>query len=196
MDETKDTSREIEKELIERVQKGDADAFLELVGDYRSRLYRKALSIVGNPDEAEDLLQEALISAFKAIGRFRGESGIYTWLYRILVNKCRDFLRSRKSDVHESFDDFQLVISDNRISAEKKLELSEDAKYLISKINELDEKYREVLLLRYYEENSYEEMADLLGVNLGTVKSRLFKARELLKRILLREGKGEKYFSV
>lgn len=188
--------REREAELIERIKGGDADAYMELVGEYRIRLYRKATSIVGDPEEAEDVLQDALVTAYRALDRFRGESGIYTWLYRIVVNKCRDYLRSRKNVRHETFEDYQPLISDNRVSVEKKLELSDDADYLIRKINGLDDKYREILILRYYEEHSYEEIAGLIQVNIGTVKSRLFKARELLKRSILRNGRGEEYFSM
>ena len=86
--------RDRERALIDRIQKGDADAYMDLVGEYRIRLFRKACSIVGEPEDAEDVLQDALVTAYRALPRFRGESGIYTWLYRIVVNKCRDFLRS------------------------------------------------------------------------------------------------------
>ena len=195
MSSTVQQKRTRESELIVQIQGGDKDAYMELVGEYRVRLYRKACSIIRNPEEAEDVLQDALVSAYRALDRFRGESGIYTWLYRIVVNKCRDYLRSRKSKVHESFDDFQPIISDNRISVEKKLELSEESTYLLNKINEMDEKYRESLILRYYEDLSYEEIAQISSVNLGTVKSRLFKARELLKRAIIRDGKGEEFFN-
>lgn len=191
----KKIDRSHETVLIEKIRGGDNNAYLELIGEYRIRLYRKACSIIRNPEEAEDVLQDALVSAYKALDRFRGESGIYTWLYRIVVNKCRDYLRSRKSKVHESFDEFQPMISDNRISVEKKLELSEESSYLIEQINGLDDKYRNALILRYYEELSYEEIAKISSVNLGTVKSRLFKARELLKRAITLDGKNEEYFN-
>ncbi|MCB1324411.1 MAG: sigma-70 family RNA polymerase sigma factor [Spirochaetales bacterium] len=187
--------RDRERALIDRIQKGDADAYMDLVGEYRIRLFRKACSIVGEPEDAEDVLQDALVTAYRALPRFRGESGIYTWLYRIVVNKCRDFLRSRKSNPSDPVDPGQTVIMDDRINVEKNLELSDDAGYLIAKINELDDKYREILVNRYYDEMSYEEIADLIQVNIGTVKSRLFKARELLKRSIIRNGRGEEYFS-
>ncbi|MCB1316913.1 MAG: sigma-70 family RNA polymerase sigma factor, partial [Leptospiraceae bacterium] len=142
-----------------------------------------------------DVLQDALLTAYRALPRFRGESGIYTWLYRIVVNKCRDYLRSSRNTRQESMDPTQAVISDDRISVEKNLELSDDAGYLMTKINGLDDKYRQILVYRYYDELSYEEIAELIHVNIGTVKSRLFKARELLKRSILRNGRGEEYFT-
>lgn len=183
-----------ERLLIDRVKAGEADVFYELVGDYRIRLYRKACALLGNPDDAEDVLQEALVTAYRALDRFRGESGIYTWLYRIVVNKCRDHLRSRRSRKEDAVEHLPPIISDDRISIEKNLELSDDAAYLMLKINSLDRKYRQVLTLRYYENFSYQEIAEVVRVNIGTVKSRLFKARELLKRAILRNGRGEDYF--
>ncbi len=193
MDDTSEKYR-VERLLIERIRGGDADAYHELVADYRIRLYRKACSLIGNQDDAEDVLQEALVTAFRALDRFRGESGIYTWLYRIVVNKCRDHLRSRRSRREDAVDHVPPLISDDRISVEKNLELSDDAAYLMGKINSLDRKYRQVLTLRYSDNLSYQEIAVLIRVNIGTVKSRLFKARELLKRAILRNGRGEDYF--
>ncbi|MBX7058818.1 MAG: sigma-70 family RNA polymerase sigma factor [Leptospirales bacterium] len=187
--------RQRERELIARVQAGDGDAYLSLVGAYRLRLFRKACSIVHDAEDAEDCLQEALLTAYRALPRFRGESGIYTWLYRIVVNKCRDHLRSRRSRVQESLEPLQPLLSDDRVAIEKNVELSDDAAYLINKINGLERKYRQILLYRYYENLSYEEIAELMQVNIGTVKSRLFKARELLKRSIVRNGRGEEYFS-
>ena len=183
-----------ERKLIERIRGGDSEAYEELIAGYRIRLFRKACSLIGNHDDAEDVLQDALVTAFKALDRFRGESGIYTWLYRITVNKCRDHLRSRRSRKEDAVEHLPPLISDDRISVEKNLELSDDAAYLMAKINSLDRKYRQVLALRYYDNLSYQEIAILVRVNIGTVKSRLFKARELLKRAILRNGRGEDYF--
>jgi len=188
------TKRLKEKELIDRVQHGDGEAYYLLITDYRHRLFRKACGLLGNPEDAEDILQEALVTAYRAVGKFRGESGFYTWLYRILVNKCRDHLRSRRTKKEDSLEPYGPVISDDRISVEKNLELSDDADYLIKKINGLEKKYRQILIMRYYNELSYQEIADLVHINVGTVKSRLFKARELLKRAIQQNGLGEDYF--
>lgn len=192
--ETDTGKREKERELIEKIKAGDGEAYYELVSEYRIRLYRKACSLLSNPEDAEDVLQEALVTAYKAIGKFRGESGFYTWIYRIVINKCRDFQRSRRTKREEDIEPYQPMLSDDRISLEKNLELSDDASYLIGKINGLGKKYREILLMRYYDDLSYQEIADAQDLNVGTVKSRLFKARELLKRAILGNGLGEDYF--
>ncbi len=186
--------KEEERELIERSREGDAQAFMRLVSGYQDRLYRKAYSLLGNEDDAQDTLQEALISAYRALPRFRGESGIYTWLYRILINKCRDFQRSTKNSRLDSLET-GIPVSDDRVTVEKNVELSEESSVLIDAVNSLEKKYRQILLMRYYDDLSYQEIAEVTGLNIGTVKSRLFKGRELLKRLLTEQGKGEEYFA-
>ncbi|MCB1167362.1 MAG: sigma-70 family RNA polymerase sigma factor [Leptospiraceae bacterium] len=188
------SERASEKSLIEKTLKGDQRAFMELVTPYRTRLVRKAISMLGNPQDAEDILQEALVTAYRALKSFRGESGIYTWLYRIVVNKCRDFHRSKKNAPSDSLDNVAFMIHDERIDLEKNLELSTESTYLIQQINTLDERYREILVMRYFDDLSYQEIAGILDIQVGTVKSRLFKARELLKRAILQDGKGTDFF--
>ncbi|HBS05052.1 MAG TPA: RNA polymerase subunit sigma-70 [Leptospiraceae bacterium] len=188
------SERASEKGLIEKTLKGDQRAFMELVSPYRSRLIRKAVSMLGNPQDAEDILQEALVTAYRALKSFRGESGIYTWLYRIVVNKCRDFHRSKKNAPSDSLDAVAFMIHDDRIDLEKNLELSTESTYLIQQINTLDKRYREILVMRYFDDLSYQEIASVLKIQVGTVKSRLFKARELLKRAILQDGKGTEFF--
>ncbi|MBI39317.1 MAG: RNA polymerase subunit sigma-70 [Leptospiraceae bacterium] len=188
------SERASEKGLIEKTLKGDQRAFMELVSPYRSRLIRKAVSMLGNPQDAEDILQEALVTAYRALKSFRGESGIYTWLYRIVVNKCRDFHRSKKNAPSDSLDSVAFMIHDDRIDLEKNLELSTESTYLIQQINTLDKRYREILVMRYFDDLSYQEIASVLKIQVGTVKSRLFKARELLKRAILQDGKGTEFF--
>ncbi|MBU43203.1 MAG: RNA polymerase subunit sigma-70 [Spirochaetaceae bacterium] len=188
------SERASEKGLIEKTLKGDQRAFMELVAPYRTRLIRKAVSMLGNPQDAEDILQEALVTAYRALKSFRGESGIYTWLYRIVVNKCRDFHRSKKNAPSDSLDSVAFMIHDDRIDLEKNLELSTESSYLIEQINTLDKRYREILVMRYFDDLSYQEIASVLKIQVGTVKSRLFKARELLKRAILQDGKGTEFF--
>ncbi|MEQ8352476.1 MAG: RNA polymerase sigma factor [Leptospiraceae bacterium] len=188
------SERASEKGLIEKTLKGDQRSFMELVSPYRTRLIRKAVSMLGNPQDAEDILQEALVTAYRALKSFRGESGIYTWLYRIVVNKCRDFHRSKKNAPSDSLDSVAFMIHDDRIDLEKNLELSTESSYLIEQINTLDKRYREILVMRYFDDLSYQEIASVLKIQVGTVKSRLFKARELLKRAILQDGKGTEFF--
>jgi len=183
-----------EKELIERAKEGESEAFVTLVSGYRNRLYRKACSLLGDPEEAEDILQEAMLSAYLALKSFRGESGIYTWLYRILVNKCRDHLRSNGSRRKMEFlDPFTMNIIDPGVGIEKNHEHREAFSYLTDKIGKLGDKYRRILTMRYFDQMSYQEIAEVMGIHVGTVKSRLFKARELLRREIMSDGKGEIY---
>ncbi len=190
----KQTVREKEIELLKKIKEGDDKAYIELTGPYRERLYRKAISMVKDGDDAEDIVQDALISGYRSIRNFRAESGVYTWLYRIVVNKSKDLLAKRKRARENSMDDSEFQVTDERMGFEKKVELSDESDYLINKINELEDIYKEVLELRYFEEMSYSQIAEVLGTNIGTVKSRLFKAKEFLKHLILQDGKGEGYF--
>ncbi|MBL8018927.1 MAG: RNA polymerase sigma factor [Leptospirales bacterium] len=187
-------SRQKESDLIRRAARGDEKAFIELISPYQVRLLRRAHALLGSLEDAEDALQESLIMAYRSLANFRGESGIYTYVYRIVINKCHDSVRKRKRTESESLDNIPLI-SDERVSISKNHELSEESSYLILQINKLDKKYRQVLLMRYYDALSYQEIADLIHISVGTVKSRLFKARELLKRSIVRDGKGEEYFA-
>jgi RNA polymerase sigma-70 factor (ECF subfamily) len=175
-----------ERLLIDRIKAGDKEAYYDLISDYRERLFRKACSIVGDVDEAEDILQESLVSAYLALKSFRGESGIFTWLYRIVVNRCRDHLRSgSKAIPMDPLDPFSLIVKDLRPGVEKNHEHFEESS--------LNGKYKKILFLRYYDDLSYQEIAEVMKMNLGTVKSRLYKARELLKRLIIAD-RGESYF--
>lgn len=185
------TLREKEKQLLKKIKNGDKSAYVELVTPFRERLFRKAKSMVKDDDDAEDIVQDSLISGYRSINKFRAEAGVYTWLYRIVVNKSKDLLTKRKKESEKRIEENENQFVDNRMGYEKKLELSEQSNYLISKINELDEIYRQVIELRYFEEMSYADISRVINCNVGTVKSRLFKAKELLKHIILKDKKGE-----
>lgn len=189
------TLREREILLLQRIKKGDEQAYIQLVTPYRERLFRKAVSMVKDADDAEDIVQDTMISGYKSIANFRAESGVYTWLYRIVVNKSKDLLtkkkRTREKPLEENGESNYL---DERMGYEKKLELSQESEYLIKKINELDPLYLQIIKLRYFQDLSYSEIALEIGSNVGTVKSRLFKAKESLKQALLQDSKGEGYF--
>ncbi|ASV11205.1 RNA polymerase subunit sigma-70 [Leptospira santarosai] len=190
----KPTLREIEIGLLKKIKEGDDEAYIQLVSPFRERLYRKAVSMVKDGDDAEDIVQDALISGYRSIRNFRADSGVYTWLYRIVVNKSKDMLAKRKRAKENSMDDKEYQVTDDRIGFVKKIELSDESHYLISKINGLEDLYKEVIELRYFEEMSYAQIAEVLGTNVGTVKSRLFKAKEFLKHLILQDGRGEGYF--
>ncbi|WP_411822151.1 RNA polymerase sigma factor [Leptospira sp. 'Mane'] len=189
------TLRDKEKILLQKIKAGDPTAYMTLVSPFRERLFRKAVSMVKDSDDAEDIVQEALISGYRSIQNFRAEAGVYTWLYRIVVNKSKDLLAKRKRGKEKPMDDSgdnQFV--DDRMGYEKKLELSEESTYLMDKIGLLEDSYKQVLELRYFENLSYNEIAEIMETNVGTVKSRLFKAKEFLKHLILKDDKGEGFF--
>jgi RNA polymerase sigma-70 factor (ECF subfamily) len=184
------TLREKEKILLQKIKAGNKYAYMELVGPFKERLFRKAKSMVKDDDDAEDIVQDAIIAGYKSIMKFRAEAGVYTWLYRIVINKSKDLLTKRKKMVEKPIEENENQFIDERVGFEKKLELSDESNYLIKKINQLDSIYKEVIELRYFEEMSYSDIANLLNCNVGTVKSRLFKAKEILKHMMIQDEKG------
>jgi RNA polymerase sigma-70 factor, ECF subfamily len=180
------TIKEREYQLLQKIKNGDVRAYDQLVSPLLIRLKRKAMSMISDiskdPDlDSEDILQDALISGYKSIQNFRSDSGIYTWLYRIVINKAKDFrtktIRQNEIPISEN----EYMIPDNRVGFEKKLEQMEEEEYLTRIIDGLDPLYKEIFELRFYERMTYSQIANILNCNVGTVKSRLFKAREILK---------------
>jgi RNA polymerase sigma-70 factor (ECF subfamily) len=186
------TNKERELILLNKIRSGDKTAYMELIQPYTERLLRKAIAMTKSEDDAEDVLQDALISGYRSIGNFRADSGVYTWLYRIVINKSKDLLLKTKNRGEKPISEGEYLILDERMGYEKKLELNDESDYLIKKINLMDDVFKQVIELRYFEEMSYAEIASVLECNIGTVKSRLFKAKEILKHMILNDEKGEK----
>ena len=178
-----------EHELIQRARQGDQKAFEALLNQYKNLVYAIMIKMVRNPQEAEDLTQEAFMKAFHAIHSFNEEYAFSTWLMKIATNNCIDFLRKKKlktfsidepvqqkdSEIH-----FELPAVDP--TPERKLMNNEQAKIIRQAIEELPPLYRHVIVLRHQEEKSYEEIAEILQIPLGTVKARIFRAREMLNK--------------
>ncbi len=183
-----------ERELVGRAKLGDKEAYGKLIKHYQNRLFHRAMSLLGDRDVAQDALQSSLLSAYKALPRFRGESSIYTWLYRIVTNRSRDYLsKFYKGQIDFSIDSLEPIFTDERFNLEKNFELLEETNYLMSKINFLPEKYRVLIVYRYYDNLSYAEISELLHIRVGTVKSRLFKSRSLLREAIVRDGREEDF---
>ncbi|MFA4044037.1 MAG: hypothetical protein HZRFUVUK_000820 [Candidatus Fervidibacterota bacterium] len=188
----------MDEELVEMAQNGDRNAFTLLVKRYQDRIYNLIYRYIGNAEDAIDLTQETFIKAFVKLGEFKGNSKFYTWLYRIAVNACIDFRRRQRiSIVHwddmrpNEFDRLDIDEPANSIDVvgedsnpEAHMLKSELRQIVREAINTLPEHLRIVLILREYEDLSYEEIASIIGCRVGTVKSRLFQAREMLKRKL------------
>ena len=169
---------------------------------HKNQLYHLAISLLGNSDEAEDAVQDVFIKAAQRHDQFEGRSGIYTWLVRILINHCHDVRRKKKRQKTHSLEsrnsdnqDVTLDVADNRQNLQEKVELSEASGRLMTMLGKLDDIYKEVVLLRYFEEMSYAVIAETLEISEGTVKSRLNNARRILRSELQTLGIGEEYLA-
>ena len=182
-----------EAELIRQSCAGSIDAFEQLILLYEKRVYTIAYKYMGNHEDANDMAQESLIKAYQSIGSFRGDAAFGTWLGKITVNRCLDELRKRKKMQMASLED-TLELEDG--SVKKELESPavtpeehaiqrETAVYMQMLIGKLKEEYRTVIVLREIEGYSYEDIADMLSCSVGTVKSRISRARQYLKERIL-----------
>lgn len=188
-------TREEESELVLQAQSSDSDSFEKLVLYNQTKVYNLALRMVGNPDDAFDMSQEAFIKAYNSLGSFRGDSRFSVWLYRLTTNVCLDFLRSEGRKTHNSLtfmgddeDSKELEIPDDRFSPETLVEKKELRERLSHGLMRLPKDYRAILLLREIDGLSYDEIAAALSLEEGTVKSRIFRARKKLCSILSDDG--------
>ena len=188
-------TREQEAQIVRRVLEGDVNAFEDLVTEHEKGVYAIAQRMTGNAEDAADMTQETFIKAYNSLSSFRGDSKFSVWLYRIATNVCLDFLRSRsrKPTVSPSVEDddgeeTQMDIADESQSPEQLLErgLTRDA--VRRGLKSLSPEYRQILLLREIQGLSYEEIAEALVLEVGTVKSRIFRARKRLCAFLLEDG--------
>ncbi|ADL55212.1 RNA polymerase sigma factor RpoE [Gallionella capsiferriformans] len=178
--------REVDQQLVERVQRGDKHAFDLLVAKYQRKLGRLILRFVRDTGEAEDVTQEAFIKAYRALPGFRGDSAFYTWLYRIGINTAKNYLLANKrraptstpfdAEEAESFEDAGLL---HEISTpENELMSKQVVSVVQAALQQLPEDLRSALTLREIEGLSYEEIAGVMNCPVGTVRSRIFRARE------------------
>ena len=188
-------TREEELEIVIKVRSGDANAFEALVLEHEKKVYNLALRMVGNEEDARDMAQEAFIRAFSSLDSFRGDSKFSVWLYRLTSNVCIDLLRSRgrRQTVSLTVDDdesdaAELEIPDDRFSPERAFERAETRENVKRGLDTLSPEYRQILLLREISGLTYEEIGKALGLEEGTVKSRIFRARKKLCAFLLEEG--------
>ncbi len=165
----------------EKLRKGDKNAFEQLVREKQNRIYAVCLNMLKNTHDAQDAAQDTFIKAYKNIALFRGDAGLDTWLTKIAVNTCLDILKQRRPNVSID-DDFEAAAEETTESAaEKNVRVAAVRKAL----NQLPPEVRQILILRDIDGFSYEDIAGIMGLNLGTVRSRIARAREKLKKILL-----------
>ena len=180
-------SEQLDEDLVLRVQRGDKSAFDLLVIKYQHKIIQLVNRYVKDPSEAQDVAQEAFIKAYRALGNFRGDSAFYTWLYRIAINTAKNYLvsRSRRSS------DYQVDIQDAEAlenapqlqgmeTPERLLLNQEIIDTIKTAIDKLPEEMRTAIMLREFEGMSYEEIAEAMDCPVGTVRSRIFRAREAI----------------
>ncbi|HTV76331.1 MAG TPA: sigma-70 family RNA polymerase sigma factor [Candidatus Baltobacteraceae bacterium] len=180
---------EQESELVRRARKGDLEAYDDLVKRYQERIYATIYHMTSNHEDANDLAQESFIKAFQALKSFKGGSSFYTWLYRIAVNKTINFLKQRKNRTHMSLNDIDFnaehdpdlmaLISDK--TPRREAGLTELQKKLNEALLKLSEPHRLVVVLHDVQGQSHEEIAEIMDCNIGTVRSRLFYARQQMQ---------------
>jgi RNA polymerase sigma-70 factor (ECF subfamily) len=193
-------SKEItDKELIEAVKTGDTEAFDQLIERHAGKLYQAAYGLLSNREDAEEVVQDAFVRAYKAIDGFRGDASFETWIYRIVVNLSRNkyqWNRRRGAELNVSLtqqanrlededNGEEMMIPDASYEPDKVLEGVELEDSIMDSFEKLPDKIKETMILRHVNEFSYEKIADLLQCKVGTVKSRIARGREILRGILL-----------
>lgn len=180
-----------EKELVRAAAGGDEAAFAELVRMYENKAYHLALRMCGNGEDASDVAQDAFLAAWKGLPSFRGEAGFSTWLYRLVSNAAIDHLRRTKHQrLSVSLDDEELNLDapDTAPGPQESAEGAELQHAVRDGLNALGDDHRTVLVMREVQCLSYEEIARALDIDLGTVKSRISRARTALRKILIKSG--------
>lgn len=182
------TERDIDQLLVERVQNGDKKAFDLLVSKYQRKLMRLVSRLVYDQAEAEDVVQDAFIKAYHALPQFRGDSAFYTWLYRIGINTAKNYLVSQgrraptstdaDAEQAETFEDGGQLRDIN--SPESLLATKQIAETVNAAMDALPDELRTAITLREIEGLSYDEIAEIMGCPIGTVRSRIFRAREAI----------------
>jgi RNA polymerase sigma-70 factor, ECF subfamily len=182
------SERDVDQQLVERAQRGEKHAFELLVAKYQRKLVRLISRIVRDPAEVEDVAQEAFIKAYRALPQFRGESAFYTWLYRIGVNTAKNFLVSqgrraptsteKDAEEAETFDDADQLRDIN--TPESMLMSRQVAATVNAAMDRLPDELRTAITLREVEGMSYDEIAEFMDCPIGTVRSRIFRAREAI----------------
>ena len=187
MKEQSGNNAELDKVLVLRVQQGDKSAYDLLVIKYQHRIIQLVNRYVKDPSEAQDVAKEAFIKAYRALGNFRADTAFYTWLYRIAINTAKNYLVSRS----RRYSDYQIDIQDaEQVENAPQLKAMETPEYLLlndeivtvikAAIEKLPEEMKIAIMLREFEGMSYEEIAQTMECPVGTVRSRIFRAREAI----------------
>lgn len=181
-----------DRTLVERHHWGDPRAFEELYREHAEMVYNLALRLSGDPDRAADLSQEVFLRIHRHLGKFRGRSTLRTWIYRVTVNHCRSRLRRRRLPTRSLAAEGELVtgLADPARGPEERAMAEDQGRLVTAALAELPGAFREVVVLRDLEGLAYEEIAEVLGLRIGTVRSRIARGRYRLREILRGTGQG------
>jgi len=185
--------------LIEKAKKGDEHAFAELLGYYKESLLHLLLKMVKSKEDAEDLMIETFEKAFRKIRSYKSDFAFSTWLFRIATNHGIDYIRSVQQNKYDNVyidkvykydNDFQksVIIKEDSLNPEEKIVNSQEKNIIKEVVQKLPPDYRRIVVLRYFEDYSYNEISEKLNLPIGTVKARLFRSRELLQSILAKHN--------
>ena len=190
-DQRKLQSRQEDSRLIHSALSGDKNAYKRLLQKYHDQIYSFIFRMVHDRQQVEDLTQEAFIKAFASLKNFNEEYAFSTWLYKIATNNCIDYIRKRKlptfsidKPIQSKDNDYKFELPDITFQPDRQIIASQRTKLLQQAISRLPEKYKRVIHLRHTEERSYEEIAEMLKLPIGTVKAHIFRAREMLYKYL------------
>ncbi len=175
--------RQDDREAVEACQRGEREAFDRLVERYQRDVYRLCYRYVNNHEDANDMAQEVFLKAYRAIGRFRGDSSFSTWLYRIAVNTCLNFRAARRPEPQE----LPEALPDRGTGVSERLEGEEISTRIRAAVSRLPEKQRATVILKVYHDLTHEEVAGILGSSVGTVKANLFHALGKLRKLMAAE---------
>ncbi len=168
-----------DQQLIDEIQRGHPRTYADLVERHKEKAFTLAVRIVHNREEAEEIVQDAFLRAFRSLSQFRGDARFSTWLYRIVYNVSITRVSRKSSPVGS--DEEAMLIEDDNPSAIEQLEREEQRKAVAREIERLPQNHRTALTLFYFDEMSYQEMSEIMQVPLGTVKTYLFRARDQLR---------------
>lgn len=187
-------SENYDRQIIDKVLGGDTEAFTELIKKYQNMVFRYVVNRFGDMDEAQDMTQEIFIMTLEALPGFRGESKFSTWLYSIMMNYCRNHAKKSRRVTLVSMnqsrgdEEYQLEFPDNRETPESDVVLDDSLSIMKEELALLPQDYRDILVLRDIDGLSYNEISDILGIQLSNVKVRIHRGREMLKNRLLDRG--------
>ena len=175
-----------ERDIIRQCLDGEPEQYALLVDRYKAMAFNIAYRILGDADAAKDMAQESFISAYAGLEDFHHGSQYSSWLYRIVVNKCKDHLRAERDTVQ--VDEISDIVPSGGRTPEQTASLRQTGDEIQRALNSLPEEYREVIVLKHIEELDYQEISDILGVSVNALKVRAHRGREMLKELLRKMG--------